>query len=109
MIAIHGNRGSAVIEQDDILKWDFNPSSPDDDEIRRRFAAKSGASGGASNPAAISHGGHMLQLSDFVEAIRADRPPSIDGREGRKSVAAICAIYESVRAGKPVRISETGS
>jgi predicted dehydrogenase len=104
-IAIHGDRGSAIIEQDDILKWYFTPSSPADDEIRRRFAAKSGASGGASDPAAISHRGHMLQLTDFVQAIREDRPPRIDGREGRKSVAAICAIYQSVRTGKPIFIS----
>ena len=99
-IAIHGDRGSAVIEQDDIVKWDFDLMTPADDQIRERFAQKSGASGGASDPKAISHRGHMLQLSDFVSAIRDDRPPLVDGREGRKSVAAICAIYEAARTGR---------
>jgi predicted dehydrogenase len=104
-IAIHGDRGSAMIEQDEIVRWDFSPETPDDAEIRLRFAKKSGASGGASDPAAISHRGHMLQLTDFVEAIRENRPPKVDGREGRKSVAAICAIYEAAKTGKTIPIS----
>jgi UDP-N-acetyl-2-amino-2-deoxyglucuronate dehydrogenase len=104
-IAIHGDRGSAVVEQDDIVKWDFNPSTPADDQIRERFAQKSGTSGGASDPKAISHRGHMLQLSDFVSAIRDDRLPLVDGREGRKSVAAICAIYEAARTGRTIPIA----
>jgi predicted dehydrogenase len=104
-IAIHGDRGSAVVEQDDIVKWDFNPATTADDQIRERFAQKSGTSGGASDPRAITHRGHMLQLSDFVSAIRDDRLPLVDGREGRKSVAAICAIYEAARTGKTIPIA----
>jgi UDP-N-acetyl-2-amino-2-deoxyglucuronate dehydrogenase len=98
-IAIHGDRGSAVIEQDDILRWDFEPATEDDAAIRERFAQKVGSSGGSSNPAAISHEGHRRQLADFVEAIRTGRAPMVDGREGRKAVAIIEAIYESARTG----------
>src|SRR5437870_6935293 len=103
-IAIHGHKGSAVIEQEDVLRWDFDPPTPDDERVKARFAQKVGASGGASDPAAISHRGHMLQLSDFVDAIRSNRTPKVDGREGRKAVAAICAIYEAARMGKAVEM-----
>jgi len=103
-IAVHGDRGSAVIEQEDVLRWDFQPPTPDDDEVRRRFAAKVGASGGAADPKAISHEGHRRQLADFVAAIRANRAPAVDGREGRKAVQLIGAIYESNRTGKMVEI-----
>jgi predicted dehydrogenase len=99
-IAIHGDRGSAIIEHEDVLRWDFNPPTPADEQVKERFAQKVGASGGASDPAAISHRGHMLQLSDFVAAIRENRVPKVDGREGRKAVATICAIYDSARPGK---------
>src|SRR6476661_4610412 len=99
-IAVHGDRGSAVIEQEDVVRWDFTPPKPEDAVIRGRFAQKVGASGGASDPAAISHRGHMLQLSDFIDAIRTNRTPKVDGREGRKAVAAICAIYEAARTGR---------
>lgn len=103
-IGIHGDRGTAVIEQEDILRWDFSSPSPDDEAIKKRFAQKVGASGGAADPKAISHQGHARQLADFVEAIRNNRPPKVDGREGRKAVALICAIYESVRTGRVVKI-----
>src|SRR5206468_8247039 len=63
-IAVHGDRGSVVIEQDDLLRWEFNPESDGDKAMRQRFAQKSGASGGSSNPAAISHVGHARQLAD---------------------------------------------
>jgi predicted dehydrogenase len=103
-IAIHGDRGSAVIEQEDVLRWDFAPATPADEEIKTRFAAKVGASGGAADPKAISHEGHRRQLADFVEAIRADRPPLVDGREGRRAVDLICAVYESNRTGRVVEL-----
>ena len=99
-IAIHGDKGSAVIEQEDVLRWDFEPSTPEDAEVKSRFAAKVGASGGAADPKAISYEGHRRQLADFVEAIRQNRAPAVDGREGRKAVQLICAIYESNRTGR---------
>ena len=99
-IALHGNRGSVVIEQDDLLRWEFADALPEDDALRARFAQKSGASGGSSNPAAIGHEGHRRQLADFVQAISQGGKPAVDGREGRKSVAIIEAIYRSARSGR---------
>lgn len=103
-IAIHGDRGSAVIEQEDILRWEFQPPTPHDDEVKTRFAQKIGVSGGASDPKAISFQGHARQLADFVDAINSKRAPKVDGREGRKAVALICAIYESMRTGRIVTL-----
>src|SRR5690242_19258439 len=45
-VAVHGDRGTVVIEQDDLLRWDFQPPAPEDEAVRRRFAQKTGASGG---------------------------------------------------------------
>jgi predicted dehydrogenase len=103
-IAVHGDRGSAVIEQEDVLRWDFTPESDDDRVVKERFAAKVGASGGAADPKAISHEGHRRQLADFVQAIQTNGTPKVDGREGRRAVELICAIYESNRTGKTVEI-----
>ncbi len=105
-IAVHGDRGSAVIEQEDVLRWDFSPETPDDAAIRARFAAKVGASGGAADPKAISHEYHRRQLADFVEAVSSNRAPAVDGREGRKAVAVIRAIYESNRTGRMIEVRE---
>lgn len=103
-IAIHGDRGTAVIEQEDVLRWEFSPETPEDAKVKERFAQKVGASGGSSDPKAISHQGHARQLADFVRAIRTNTAPLVDGREGRKAVALICAIYESMRTGRAVAL-----
>jgi UDP-N-acetyl-2-amino-2-deoxyglucuronate dehydrogenase len=103
-IAVHGDRGTAVIEQEDVLRWEFATPAPEDDAVRERFAQKVGASGGSSDPKAISHQGHARQLADFVRAIATDTAPRVDGREGRKSVALICAVYESMRTGRVVAL-----
>jgi predicted dehydrogenase len=102
-IGIHGDRGTVVIEQDDILRWDFEPATKEDEAVRQRFAQKSGASGGSSNPAAISHEGHRRQLADFVAAIQKGGKPLVDGREGRKAVAIIEAIYRAAASGRTER------
>src|SRR5262249_62219624 len=97
-------RGRVVGEQEDVLRWGFTPATPQDDEVRRRFAQKVGASGGSSNPAAISHAYHARQLADFVRAIEEKRPPAVDGHEGRKAVALIQAIYESAATGRTIEL-----
>jgi predicted dehydrogenase len=103
-IAVHGDRGTAVIEQEDILRWDFTPETAEDQAIKQRFAKKVGASGGASDPSAISHQGHARQLADFVRAIEENRSPLVDGREGRRAVELICAIYRSARDGRAITL-----
>jgi predicted dehydrogenase len=104
-VAVHGDRGSAVVEQDDVLRWDFTPETEEDRAIRARFAQKTGASGGASDPAAISHVGHARQLADFVRAIETGGRPLVDGREGRRAVEAIEAVYRSARTGQVVQLA----
>jgi predicted dehydrogenase len=103
-IAVHGDRGTAVIEQEDILRWDFVPETEDDHSVKARFAQKTGASGGSSNPAAISHLYHARQLTDFVESIASGRKPLVDGREGRRAVEVILAVYESAASGRTVEV-----
>jgi predicted dehydrogenase len=103
-VAVHGDFGTVVVEQDDVLRWDFTPETPEDARVRERFAQKTGTSGGSSNPAAISHVGHARQLADFVRAVRSGSAPLVDGREGRKAVAIIEAIYRSAATGRTVEL-----
>ncbi len=101
---IHGSKGTVVVEQDSILRWEFADEKAEDAEIRSRLGANSASSGGASDPKAISFVGHQMQLEDFVEAITTGRQPRVDGAEGRKSVEIILAIYEAAKTGRSQRL-----
>jgi predicted dehydrogenase len=101
---IHGTQGSAIIEQDDVLMWQFENEQPGDAALRESLAKKSGNTGGASDPKAISFVGHQKQFEDFLAAVKSGKKPAIDGMEGRKSVEIILAIYESAWTGKKVSL-----
>jgi UDP-N-acetyl-2-amino-2-deoxyglucuronate dehydrogenase len=101
---IHGDRGSARVEQDDLTLWDFQEKVPSDNEVFAAMAGQSGFKAGASDPRGITHVGHRDQLADFLRAIDEGRPPLVDGREGRKSVEIIRAIYRSAEKGVQVML-----
>lgn len=103
-IELHGDKGSAVMEEEDIVKWDFAEVRPQDEDIRRKMAEKVSGGGGASDPAAIGHHGHAMQFADVVQAIQEGRKPLIDGYEGRRSVEVIMAVYQSAETGNIVKL-----
>ena len=98
-----GEHGSIVLEDDRIARWEFRDALPGDDAIRAGGGSNALGSG-ASNPSAISTEGHRRQLQDFVDAVRAGRAPALDGREGRKAVALVRAIYDSAACGTSVKL-----
>jgi UDP-N-acetyl-2-amino-2-deoxyglucuronate dehydrogenase len=101
-IEICGENGSAVLEDDDIARWDFRLALPGDEQLRA--TSESGSMGsGAAAPMAIKNAGHVRQIQDFIDGIRERRPFFIEGREARKAVALVRAIYDSAASGKPVR------
>jgi len=101
---IHGDRGSARVEQDDVTLWEFPQKVPSDSAIFAAMSAPGGIKSGASDPRGISHAGHRDQLTDFLQSIDEDRPAAVDGREGRKAVEIIRAIYKSAETGQSVRL-----
>jgi predicted dehydrogenase len=101
---IHGDQGSARVEQDDITLWEFQTEVASDAEVKAAMSRLSGHKAGASDPRGITHEGHRDQLSDFLSAVDENRAPFVDGRDGRKSVEIIRAVYESARTGRPVAL-----
>lgn len=103
-IELCGENGSICLEDDRIVRWDFREEQPEDAAIRSAppdEALRSGS--GAAH--AISHEGHQRQIQDLIDAIHGGRKPVVDGREARKSVALVNAIYASAAAGKPLQLS----
>jgi predicted dehydrogenase len=103
-IELRGSTGSAVMEEEDVVAWDFAKPARSDAGVRKRMAQRISTAGGAGNPAAIGHHGHARQFKDFLEAIVEDRPPAIDGAEGRRSVEIILGVYKAAESGRPVQL-----
>jgi len=103
-VEVHGTSGSAVLEDGELKSWQFAEEIPEDKEVLSSI--KDSAIGtGASDPiAGLKHEGHRRQIEDFIASIREDREPSIDGREGRRAVAIIEAIYQSAETGRTVTL-----
>ena len=101
-LEVCGGHGSVVREDDRIVRWDFREKLEGDDTMVAPDAGDASRTG-AGTPT-ISNQGHIMQIQDMAAAIRGGRPPTIDGREGRKAVAIIEAVYRSTAANAPVKI-----
>ncbi len=103
-IEISGNHGSAVLEDDRLIFWQFEKETEEDKNIRATATNSSAIGGGAADPKAIGIEGHRAQIQDFVDAIHEGHSPSISGAEARKAVELILAIYRSAKTGRKVTL-----
>jgi len=92
-IEIYGTRGAIQVEGESLVRWtladaDKATTAPP----QAGMAANAGAGG---DPRAISMAGHVALFRDFIHALREDRAPQVDGGEGRRSLAAVLAIYQA--------------
>jgi predicted dehydrogenase len=104
-IELTGSRGTAILEEEDLIKWEFAEQTADDERLKKEMLGRTKTGGGAADPAAIGHHAHAALFTDFLTAIKENRAPAIDGTEGRRSVELILAIYESARTGAKVRLA----
>jgi len=103
-IEIHGSEGSAAMQEEDIVAWDFAKKGRGDAAILKRMAESVSTAGGASDPSAIGHHGHTEQFRDVLDAIKENRQPAVNGPEGRRSVEIILGIYKAAETGKTVKL-----
>ena len=99
-----GTKGTIVLEEEDIITWEFEEEEPEDAEIKQQFTEKKSGGGGASDPRAINNDNHRRQMINLIQSIENNMPHLVDGREGRKAVEIILAIYQSSKTGKTVHL-----
>src|SRR5215212_9920062 len=115
-IAVHGDGGSAIIDDDELVYFHAGERREGDSygadgsenqaaQIIKKYGEGSAGPGAGADPASLSMA-HRDQIRDFVEAVREDREPSMNLEEGRKPLTIIQGIYESARTGGPVRLEE---
>jgi UDP-N-acetyl-2-amino-2-deoxyglucuronate dehydrogenase len=101
---ITGTKGTVVNVENAITVWQFADEKPQDKEILAKFGKIEGG-GGVSDPAAITHENHTRNFKAFLKAIETNTIFRIDGREARKAVEVILAIYKSAKEQRPVKLN----
>jgi UDP-N-acetyl-2-amino-2-deoxyglucuronate dehydrogenase len=116
-LEIHGERGSAIIDNDQLVYFHAATSEHEGAAygssgegnqaaaVLSRYNVEPASPTAGADPGSLSMA-HRDQLQDFIAAVRAGREPQVTIEEGRKAVAAILAIYESARAGRPELIDD---
>jgi len=96
-LTILGNRGSVKIGGTAVNRvdtWLFEDYDDDDKLIESA----------ATTPPTVYGFGHQGYYRNVLRVLRGEGVPDTDGREGRKSLEIILAIYESARTGKVVSL-----
>jgi UDP-N-acetyl-2-amino-2-deoxyglucuronate dehydrogenase len=96
-LELAGSEGTLIIEQDRLLTADLR-NAPED--LRQGGEADRNPS--ADSPVVSDARGHQAVLEDFLNAIHSNTTPRCDGREGRRSLALVEAIYAACRTERTV-------
>lgn len=92
-LELYGTRGGIQIQGDTAERWDL--TDPGQTTVEPPPLGKNIEAGAGGDPRAVGVGGFTAIYQDFIQAIRDDRPPLVDGREGRRSLATVLAIYKA--------------
>jgi predicted dehydrogenase len=101
---VTGTKGTIINMENSITVWQFADEKPEDAEVLKKFGEIEGG-GGVSDPAAITHENHTRNFKAFLDALDSGEDFWIDGREARKAVEVILAIYKSAKEQKPVNLT----
>lgn len=106
-LEIIGTNGTAVIENDQLLKHYLR--NPNNESQAINLASidtykKQERNHASVNPSSLDGASHGLQFIDMINAIKEDREPLVNGEEGLKPLQIILAIYESARTGQSIQI-----
>jgi UDP-N-acetyl-2-amino-2-deoxyglucuronate dehydrogenase len=93
-VEISGSKGTVILEQDRVISADLRGAT----DLAENLAESPTDENQSAKSAAVSDfRGHQAVLTDFLEAIRQNRAPLCDGREGRRSIALVESIYRTSR------------
>ncbi len=97
-LEFYGTNGGVVYHKSQ-GKLEWHLAEPRQDTVDEAEAIS-----GAAGPMISNAAAHTAQFQDFATAVREHRSLLVDGREGRRSVAVVEAVYRSARSGASVRL-----
>jgi UDP-N-acetyl-2-amino-2-deoxyglucuronate dehydrogenase len=100
-VELTGSEGTVILENSSVVQIDLR------DRDSARLLRSSDENRNASSTSAVVSdiSGHKRLLEDFVRSIETGSQPACDGREGRRSIALVEALYESASTRSAVTLS----
>ena len=95
-IELSGSEGTLVLGDDRITAANLRNSA----NAQSFESAERAVDDRAASPVISDYRPHQAVLEDFIGAIQSSREPLCNGREGRRSLALVEAIYASCRSGR---------
>ena len=106
-LEVTGSKGTLVLEDDKLTSVDLQASSSSSPSASASAPAAEPPEN-ASSPVVSDASAHQRVIEDFIRAIKANTVPSCDGREGRRSVELVEAIYAAARERRPMAPPASG-
>jgi UDP-N-acetyl-2-amino-2-deoxyglucuronate dehydrogenase len=103
-LEISGTSGTVVIEDGEIIRCELSAHGAEPG-AHDRVADDAGVPSAAAKPADLGIASHAAQLGDLLDAIDDGRAPSVTGEDGRAVLEVVCAVYESARDARTVRLA----
>lgn len=100
ILEINGTRGSARLEENEIVRWDIEGESLGDVSTGLGLHMN-----GSADPNGISCLGHAMQIENMVRAVHGEDELINDVRSGGRTVELIRAIYRSAKTREKILIS----
>ncbi|WP_265520416.1 Gfo/Idh/MocA family protein [Oerskovia flava] len=92
-LAVYGSQGTVELAQGEVRRWDV-PGVPTPGTVATL--------GGAADPLAIGHAGHLAQWTQILDALDGTAPTPVDAEDALETVGLLCAIYEAASTGRSV-------
>ena len=102
-IEINGTKGKITLEEGRITEWKIKDCKKDEEQKMINLEKKHGS--GSSDPMGITYEKHKLQYLDFINSIKKNEKPIVDGYEAKKSVEIILSIYKSSKFNKNIKLN----
>lgn len=99
-LTIFGEKGTVIIgglALNKILVWDFEDKRDSLEQVQKEYNLDTDN---------IYGDGHTPLYKDFIEAIRNNRKPLINGNEGKKSLSIILMAYQSQKDSKAIKYNQ---
>lgn len=103
-LQVHGDRGSAVIDNDQLAFFQVTAADADRQEKLMGTTESRAVPTAGSDPGQLSDA-HRLQYLNFLGALDGTEKLRVDLETNRQSIGIITGAYESARTGRPVSLS----